>query len=246
MGKRKGYTMKKCVLVCLCALIAFSVFTGCHSLPDHNADDSGETVTAKSEASNLQNSPQIKSKPNFNGMTIMEVHSTLDMAYQATMEKISDYADNVVIGTVTNVSYTQVEGHAWTVTEIDINTKIKGSLDKAHIQIYSIGGYIPLKNKIDFYDDAFRFENMTEQEINNTVVHEIINGETTPPQIGNQYLFYLVPTSKHSPLPDGVFERCGGKDGQFDVNEPNVFTRTLTEGNQSEKYTIDQIKSYLK
>lgn len=177
----------------------------------------------------------------------MEVPSVSTFAYDTSLQALSEMATDIVIGTVQGTEYTNVEGNAWTATRLKLDQIIKGAAEMGDtIEIYALGGYIPLEKKIEHFQDGFRYEHMTEEEIKNTVVHEIVNGEDAPPAVGKQYLFYLVHTPEYSPLPENVYERFGGVAAQFALTEGGSFRREATEDNAEETYSLRQIQAYVK
>ena len=179
------------------------------------------------------------------GKTIMEVPSICDWAYDTSMETLTERATEIVVGTVEGIAYTEVEGHAWTIVEFKPEQVLKGSMQPGEaVEIYTLGGYIALEDMIDYYQDGFRYEDMTEEEIQNTVVHEVVDGEESPPEAGGRYLFYLAETRANSPLPDGAYERVRGTASQF-MADGDSFTRLPGEDNEEETYSLGQIEALL-
>ena len=225
-----------------CVLLSLFLLAGCST--KHTAPASDDRTAPSSSTPYLAGTKEDSDW--LEGKTIMEVPSVSDFAYDTSLQTLSEMATDIVIGTVQDTSYTDAEGHAWTATRLKLDQIIKGTAKTGDtIEIYALGGYIPLEKQIAHFQDGFRYEDMTEEEIKNTVIHEIVNGEDTPPAVGKQYLFYLVHTPDYSPLPKNVYERFGGAAAQFALTEGGSFRREA-EDNTEETYSLRQIQAYVK
>lgn len=235
--------IKKWLAGCLSVLFIGSLLSGCNI----NEDASPHSPLAPVNSTQEQDSFDMQERaPDIEGKNVLTVESVTDMAIDTNIETLSNYASEIITGTVVRIAYTTIQGNAWTMVDVKTDNVLKGAVNSEQvITIYFLGGYIPLTDKIEYYQDSFRYENMTKQEIENTVVHEVVDGEVLPPTVGKQYLFYLAPTPKGSPLPQNVFERIGGRDGQLDSEKLNTFSRRLVGTDQVETYTISQIEGYL-
>jgi len=119
------------------------------------------------------------------------------------------------------------------------------------ITICMLGGYIPLKEQIEFFYEGFRYEPyMTKEEIAATIVKETYEGEALP-QEKEDCLYLLSLTPEGSSLPNGVYERALGQYAQLFPKERKngiSFTRSFTdgEGAVNEEYSVNDIQSLSK
>ena len=105
-----------------------------------------------------------------------------------------------------------------------------------------MGGYIPLSEHIEGHNDAFRFKNLSAEEIKTTFLKETIDGEKTV-QKSDDLILCLVQTPKNSPLPNGAYERVSYT-GQLYADGDNKFVQLITDSSETTEktYSYDDIK----
>lgn len=171
---------------------------------------------------------------NLNGKNIIKTTSISDKLLEEDFPNLVKNSDSVIKGKVSSVGYKAIDGNAWTVISFKVDDVFKGSISKGEtIDVYYIGGYIDLNDHIKYYNDAEKFSNLSEKEINNTVLQEIVDGEEFIRE-NEELILCIVKTSDESPLPKDSYERLYSsgmlklKDGKY----------TQVYGEVKEKYSI--------
>lgn len=153
---------------------------------------------------------------------IEEVSISNDYFISDSIGEMSDVSDNIVNAEVIKVEYLSINGNAWTKVDIKLNSVYKGDLRKGDcITIYQSGGYQPLESHIAFYDDAFRYSHLSDEEIKQTLLHEIPDEEADT-EVGSEAI-YLLRKSTEEFLPDGVYVRVRGKYATLIDMEDNTY-----------------------
>ena len=247
--------MKKAFLLFLVLIITCVTITGCK--------DSSNNTSSSSGANNSSNTITSSSSKNANvGMirdlsvdlerkysipdsdsNVLEVVSKADEVYQNDLNELISVSDDVIRGKVQNVAYTSYEGVAWTKLDVLITDTLKGDLKVGDvISVFNLGGYIPLSEHIEGHNDAFRFKNLSAEEIKTTFLKETIDGEKTV-QKSDDLILCLVQTPKNSPLPNGAYERVSYT-GQLYADGDNKFVQLITDSSETTEktYSYDDIK----
>lgn len=172
---------------------------------------------------------------------IVSEASSTDRTISDSLEDISDDSTLVINASIKEVSYEMIQGNAWTKTIVHVNEVISGDAKAGEdVMIYSLGGYIPLSEHIKYYNDGFRF-NLSETEINNTMLHYVIDGEDAP-QAGETHIYCLQKTINGSPLPTEAHERVCGAASQFDITDDGkAVTRNTTQSTENARGAIEKI-----
>lgn len=179
------------------------------------------------------------------GKKVMDVRSSMDGFLSPELDSLIQVSDAIVRGTVKNVVFTQFDGIAWTKADLLITESLKGEFQKGDlVSVFILGGYIPLADHIKAYDNAFRYEGLTPEEIQNTVLKETVNGESFA-QVGDDYIYCLVKTSKDSPLPDGAYERVSSY-GQFAIDQEGDYIQNGVGEDGTAAITPEDFKSHIK
>lgn len=219
--------MKKLCLISILCLLVMSVFVGCEN---KNSAEASSNVSSTAVDSQIM-ADALPEK--FKGYNILPMSSQNDYAFLPTMDNIVDYSKYSVIGTVKGTEYVSLGTNAWTVLTVSVAETLSGNIKTGtDIKIYTYGGYIPLREKLGGSVDAHGI-NMTDEEIDNTVVYEYAD-ETELPKIGAKYAFYLV--DGNDKMENGSYEGLFGKYGRLEVSgDSTAFTRKNSSG-QTEKY----------
>lgn len=141
-----------------------------------------------------------------------------------TKEELYDASQNVVYGTVKELSYFDESGAAHILCTFAVEEVYKGSLaENDLISVLTAGGYVRLSKRIEIYGKG-KFENYTEKQINNTVIKSDNMGMPTP-EVGDKYLLFLsAPIDNEPPFPDGVYCAMGDFMGSY-VQQGDEFVR---------------------
>lgn len=155
-----------------------------------------------------------------------------DRIISESLDDISANSTQVINATIESVSYEVIQGNPWTKVQVKVNSVIRGDIKSGdEIVIYSLGGYISLSQHIEYYNDKFRF-NMDDSEIDNTMVHYVIEGESDP-KVGESHIYCLQETMESSPLPEQAYERVCGIASQFDIiDDGEMLTRKVSGGSE--------------
>ena len=178
---------------------------------------------------------------------VLEVVSETDEFYQDDLKKLISVSDDVIRVTVQNVTFTSYEGVAWTKSDVLITDTFKGDLKTGDvISVFNLGGYIPLSDHIEGHDDAFRFNDLSAEEIETTFLKETIDGEKTIEK-SDDLILCVVRTPEDSPLPNGAYERVSYS-GQLYAEDNEEFIQIITDspGVTEKTYSYDDIKEMTK
>lgn len=179
------------------------------------------------------------------GQNILDFKSSTDSYLSPEFDSIVDGSDAIVRGTVKKVVFTQFDGVAWTKADMLVTDSLKGDFQKGDlISVFIPGGYISLADHIAAYDNAFRYENLTPKEIENTIIKDTVNGERFA-QVGDDYIYCLVKTIEGSPLPDNAYERVSSY-GQLAINNSGNYVQERFESGRVVSISPEKFKSYIK
>ena len=235
--------MKKVFLLFLVLIITCFTLIGCK-------DSSNDTNNSRNAKVGVIRDLSVNSERNYSVLdsdsNVIEVASTPDELYQNDLKKLISVSDDVIRVTVQNVAYTSYEGVAWTKFDVLITDTFKGDLKAGDvISVFTLGGYIPLSEHIEGHDDAFRFKDLSAEEIKTTFLKETIDGEKTI-QKSDDLILCVVQTPKNSPLPNGAYERVSYT-GQLYANGDKEFVQMITDSSETKEktYSYDDIKKMI-
>ena len=232
--------MKKAFLLFLVLMITCFTVTGCKDSSNNTNNSSNANVGMIRDLSvNLERNYSVPGSDS----NVLEVVSTADEFYQNDLKELISVSDDVIRVTVQNVTFTSYEGVAWTKSDVLITDTFKGDLKIGDvISVFTLGGYIPLSDHIKGHDDAFRFKDLSAEEIKTTFLKETIDGEKTL-QKSDDLILCLVQTPKNSPLPNGAYERVSYT-GQLYADGDNKFVQMITDSSKTTEktYSYDDIK----
>ena len=168
-----------------------------------------------------------------------------------TKEELYDASQNIVYGTVKELSYFDESGAAHVLCDFEVEKVYKGSLaENDLISVLTAGGYVRLSKRIEIYGKG-KFENYTEKQINNTIIKSDNTGVPTP-KVGEKCLLFLsAPINNEPPFPNGAYGVMGDFMGRYTqqgdelvrykpVDEPDFY------GDGEERMSKDSAETYLK
>ena len=236
--------MKKAFLLSLVLIMTCFTVTSCKDTSNNTNNTSNANVGMIRDLSvNLERSYSVPSSDS----KVLEVVSETDEFYQDDLKKLISVSDDVIRVTVQNVTFTSYEGVAWTKSDVLITDTFKGDLKIGDvISVFNLGGYIPLSDHIEGHDDAFRFNDLSAEEIETTFLKETIDGEKTIEK-SDDLILCVVRTPEDSPLPNGAYERVSYS-GQLYAEDNEEFIQIITDspGVTEETYSYDDIKEMTK
>ncbi len=232
--------MKKAFLLFLVLIITCFTITGCKDSSNNTNNSSNANVGMIRDLSvNLERNYSVPGSDS----NVLEVVSTADEFYQNDLKELISVSDDVIRVTVQKVTFTSYEGVAWTKSDVLITDTFKGDLKIGDvISVFTLGGYIPLSDHIKGHDDAFRFKDLSAEEIKTTFLKETIDGEKAIEK-SEDLILCVVQTPKDSPLPNGAYERVSYS-GQLYAEGNKEFIQMITDSLDITKkaYSYDEIK----
>lgn len=228
-------------------LICLLVFTGCNkevtsAIEDKSQNNGNYTVADnKKETPSVEENGKDRTVPSKGDIQpkeyshVEEIESQCDYGISSDLEKISEASDEVVEGTIESVAFVSIEGDAWTKVGLKIKKALYGTL-KANdkITVYQSGGYVPLKDHIAYYDDAFRYKDWSKERIASTVFYEKVEGEEAP-VVGTTAIYYLN-KAKQPALPKGVYNRVCGKYAELEKMDGNTYRHYDMKASAKKEY----------
>lgn len=147
--------------------------------------------------------------PLTDGKNIIEAASAGDFLYAMNLESIAPRSDEIIEATVNEIDYAAFDGLPWARINVNVDSVVYGGLSSGDcIDIYVYGGYMPLRDFIEYHDVWSRFDHMTMEEIENSVYYAPKENEDLPIE-NEQYLFFL--QDSVSVMPADTFQRLGQK-----------------------------------
>ncbi|WP_026835425.1 hypothetical protein [Eubacterium xylanophilum] len=108
-----------------------------------------------------------------------------------TFEEIYDNSKYIVRGTVEKVDFTVINGMPYTVLSFRVTDSLKGDMEKNTINtVMMYGGYMTVKQEVDYYNDAERFKEIKKKDWGKTFIEKrLIQKEY--PKCGEEYVISL-------------------------------------------------------
>ena len=223
--------MRNRFCICILAGLLTLTFAGCGTgTPTETSTDAGSIAADVSAVSSRAN---------------MSVHldETLDLAgkeiklsYSAssrleiceTLAELGEKSTDVVQGKIVGVEYFHMTTMPYTKIDIQVQEILKGELQSGDtVSAYKLGGYIQLKHSDP--DIRERYPEITDEEMENTVFDDRIDGDPHP-AVGQEGVFFLRP--KLGDMPEGLYLITDGYDGQFIKRADGNYARHY-DGNAS-------------
>lgn len=236
--------MKRKMMMLLLAVSLIAI-AGCGRENLQSADYSNQTQSdiSKQGEYNIDNQSKIgvsnldfasDESDNYNNKNIIICEAGMqDRVISESLDDISANSTQIINATIESVSYEIIQGNPWTKIQVKVNSVIRGDIESGdEIIIYSLGGYISLSQHIEYYNDKFRF-NMDDSEIDNTMIHYVIEGESEP-QVGENHIYCLQETLESSPLQKQSYERVCGIASQFDIIDNGKMLKRKVSGDSSD------------
>lgn len=235
---------KKSVIPVLAFVISLGLLGGCSS-NSSSAKSSQDKNISLSSVDKTKSEIQIDSADNsvaytteiilnnktvtLSKMNIVDMTSEADFAeIYSDIPSLYNNAAYAIKGTIKSVEYVTISGLPWTQIKVNVSETFNGSIPMDNeITIMQFGGYIALQDQIEYWNDKDKFSNMTESEINNTMLRITSYGEEYP-IVGEENIYFLV-TAGDASLPSGSYERLGSFMGEFNLDSNNNLSRYQPE-----------------
>ena len=176
------------------------------------------------------------------GKNIIDMTPIYEFAYDySVLDNITANADNIIIGRVNGISYKALTyesgGTPYTQIDVTVSEDAAGKLQSGEkVSIYMLGGYISMRDRTGdtLYKTGGKYGDgisMTEEEIDNTYYHEIIDSGEVP-IAGNEYAFFVTNNE------DGTYSAPGHEYGIL-YKYDKVYVRR--DSNGLSYFTLDQL-----
>lgn len=208
-----------------------------------------ETTTSINNTNDYEITANFGVPKEFQGKKILDHYPQLDYETEMNIQGISKYTNQIITGKINEISYTSIGESqnvktAWTIINVTVNENLYGNIKPGeNINIYTCGGYISMRDKLGdlLYAKGGKYgegNKLSEEEIDNTVYHEIINSGELP-IIGQEYAFYLANGNKY--MNDNSYIVIGGENGQLlKFNDKFIRKYIITSDNNIKKETIEE------
>lgn len=186
MKKRKLFALL------LCAFLLLGVFTGCSTTPDQTPSQTQEpSQTVELESMGL--SPLEPTQEQVDNALPSSTEINSYMFSSQTLEDLCTNAGAAVRGTITDRYNAVFGGDAYTVYTIQVaEAYFGGPPVQETVTMVMPGGYVPLADIMEANNGDGSFSHIPEEEWETTLVHQSIPG-TVMPEVGEEYVFFLVP-----------------------------------------------------
>ena len=127
------------------------------------------------------------------------------------LKELRDGSSDVVRGTVVSLSYTFIDGLAYTQVDLCLDEVLKGSLEKDYyISVYFPGGYASVEDYNEFYGE--------DKPGGANKYYHFVSGPSRLPYQDDELLLFISPAAD-SLLPGGAYELSFGEYSVYNVLE---------------------------
>lgn len=164
------------------------------------------------------------------------IHACFTTIYP-NLESLYAKANNVVVGTVVDVQYTDEDAKPRTIYSFQVSEVLKGDITPSSlISVGESNGYVRLSSYIEKYGSD-HFENLTEEEINNCVFLQSVEGAPIA-AVGETYVAFLSEKKPEGRLA-GAYAVIGNFMGKYVLNsELNLYER-FTPSTDPDFYVVN-------
>lgn len=140
-----------------------------------------------------------------------EKEHNFTLSHIADLKDLTEFSTDIVRGQITGLSYTFINGVAYTVADLHISHSLKGSLVPDDVvSLYYLGGYAAVQDYNNFYD--------IEGGEQNKYYKFTVTGYPVP-EIGQDMLFFLSQRCDKFTIPDGAFCLSSGGNSVYTLSE---------------------------
>lgn len=204
---------RKLLAVLICIAVGLFALFGCNNSQSKPSGTSEPTVPV----------PEVQIKRDLtvslpaaytvsDDMDFQDVPGQFDYAFTAELPVLIEHAETIVRGVVQEVTFTSYDGDAFTAITFAVDECYKGDAQQGDcITVLHRGGYIPLTEHLKQYpSDAYLWSSRSEEEIANTVLHEVYEREFEQPQVGDHNVYILSHPGEETSLPTEAYWRVRG------------------------------------
>ncbi|MCD7810352.1 MAG: hypothetical protein LUG91_00650 [Ruminococcus sp.] len=241
--------MRKIIIYSAIAVLSVSLF-GCSAKESSKIADNAvlESNTDEAETQNVNASTGIDYTvicdcvdytPEQLSNTI-SVSAECSFAYSvSTLESLVEHSDDAIKFTVYDIRYTVIEGTPYTIYDVLIEESYTGYFNQGdEISLLQYGGYMTIQDEIDYYQDDYRFADMTDKEKNDTLI-EKRSTSAVDMQLGDNYVAFIA----EEDVLEGAYYTLNEGEGIFEFENESTLVRctgNYTE-NEMELETLNSI-----
>ena len=241
--KRKG------IIFLMCFTFVLAV-TGCGNekkteekkIIEENVSDNQKSISKLDDENFVLTKDNVVNLDDY--QNIEEVLSQYEYAISSKIDEMRQNSTSIVEAEILSVEYMSVEGFPITKLVLKILTSLEGDLkENEQIELYKDGGYVPLKEFIEYFGDPTDVQNMTPEEIDATLLH--YKFEDADPVVGEVAVYFL-DKSERSFIPEGAYERVCGNYGVLKKTEEGKYRHhNMGSSETNREYddlTLEEIK----
>ncbi len=204
---------RKLLVVLICIAVGLLALFGCNNSQPKSSGTSETTVPV----------PEVQIKRDLtvslpvaytvsDDMDFQDISGQYDYAFTAELPVLIEHAETIVRGVVQKVTFTSYDGDAFTAITFAVDECYKGDAQQGDcITVLHRGGYIPLMEHLKQYpSDAYLWSSRSEEEIANTVLHEVYEREFEQPQVGDHNVYILNHPAEETGIPTEAYWRVRG------------------------------------
>ena len=232
--------MKKYLSLLLTSLLLFC--TGCSSSPNVASIEDAPEPTDYTVAADTFDPSQYQQIGSFS--------SIVDLVSQPpTLEELAEQSDNIVYGRVLSTQNYDQSGRGQTLYTFEIQRSYRGNLLPGDtISVVADGGYDRLRRYVAVHRSG-HFEDMTQQEIDASMIYSAPAMGAPLPEEGDIYLLFL-----DQPLAGEEYEPKGAYSehlfsSRFICGEDGTLSRYVPEenyyGEGERSYTLEEMERHL-
>lgn len=209
---------KKAVITTLAVILIFAMLLGGLYLQRSSREkqqgtaDAGQTAVIVSHDKTVYPSFVYNFDSISSETLIGEKHYSFKSLEQDDLKMLADSASDIIRGRIVNTSYTFIDGHAWTLAEIQVLSSFKGELVKDDvISVFYPGGYVSAHDYNSVYD---RKTPGSENEF-----YQVIADGSPSPFLLEEELFFLSSDVAGLSLPSGGYVLSSGNSSVVTTND---------------------------
>lgn len=155
-----------------------------------------------------------------------------EFAYDPSIETQTSLAEVIVRGEIVNIYYTSHDSSPFTQMDVRITEPIAGGYAQGDIiSVYTYGGYISYADRFSQSEIDDFFSNMTEEQLENTLLLHTIEGAPLP-EVGEEYVFFADESTVFADSYEAVLTYSNSMfapEGDSFINEINGESFSLSE-----------------
>ena len=215
---------KKWIIPVLAAVTALLLVTGFFLLRHNRQQRRAEAISAGKQAVIVSHDKTVLPDFVYNSDSIAEDSIRGEKQQRpipessADIEEMAQQAELIVRGSVSFLSYTFMDGLAYTMADVTVTEVLKGSLQQGDIiSVYYPGGYASVNDYSEFMGE----------KVTGGGYYRVKAGNVPEPEMGRDAVFFLSEPAAGSPVPKGAYSLHFGERSVLPFDEQG---RSLSPG----------------